>query len=387
MTASDHLFSIADRLFTLFSRLSMAELALNLILTCGVVAVGLLTAWSWGRLLRWTAGRLPGEPSAERKIRTTRVIHWADGLLSVFGIALGVIVVCRIWGVDILAWASAGLGEQLVAGVLRLGLILFAAVGAMELAGFLISQGMAKMVSASSDPRRRAQLNTLGPLLRGIAQTTIVIVFSLMALGEIGVKIGPLLAGAGVVGVALGFGAQTLVKDFLTGLFLVVEDIVSVGDIVRIGDSGGQVEQMTLRTIRLRDFNGTLHVFPYGEAQVVHNLTKSFSYYVFDLQVAYSADLDRALAVMRGVGDELEADPAFREKILAPLEVVGVDSLADNGVMLKARIKTLPIEQWTVGREYNRRIKLAFDREGIEIPFPHMQLVLPDSLLSEMARR
>jgi small conductance mechanosensitive channel len=207
-----------------------------------------------------------------------------------------------------------------------------------------------------------------------------------MALGEVGVKIGPLLAGAGVVGLALGFGAQTIVKDFLTGLFLIIEDIVSVGDIIRIGESGGLVEQMTLRTIRLRDLDGTLHVFPYGEAQVVHNLTKTFSYYVFDLQVSYGSNIDRALEVMRTVGDGLKSDPAFADFILEPIEVLGVDRLGDSGVVLKARIKTAPIKQWVVGREYNRRIKLAFDREGVEIPFPHMQLVLPEKQISELAK-
>ncbi len=206
-----------------------------------------------------------------------------------------------------------------------------------------------------------------------------------MGLGKLGVKIGPLLAGAGVVGVALGFGAQTLVKDFLTGIFLIVEDIVSVGDIVRIGDSGGLVEQMTLRTIRLRDFDGTVHVFPYSEAQVLHNLTKSFSYYVFDLQVPYASDLDAALAIMRRVGARLKADPDFADKILEPIEVVGVDSLADSGVVLKARIKTPPLQQWTVGREYNRRIKLAFDEAGVEIPFPHLKIVMPERQIAELA--
>jgi len=207
-----------------------------------------------------------------------------------------------------------------------------------------------------------------------------------MGLSEVGVQIGPLLAGAGVVGIAVGFGAQTLVKDFLTGLFLIAEDIVSVGDIVRIGDSGGLVEEMTLRTIRLRDFDGALHVFPYGEAQVVHNLTKTFSYSVFDLQISYGSSIDAALRLMREVGEEMRLDPGFSDKILEPIEVVGVDNLADSGVVLKARIKTRPLEQWTVGREYNRRIKHAFDAAGVEIPFPHMKVVLPEGQISELAR-
>ena len=187
-----------------------------------------------------------------------------------------------------------------------------------------------------------------------------------------------------MIGLALGFGAQTLVKDFLTGLFLIAEDAVSVGDIVQIADSSGTVEQMTLRSIRLRAFDGVLHVFPYSEAQVVHNKTKTFSCYVFDLQVSYSADIERALAVMKQVGDAVQADPAFGQNFLEPIQIFGVDSLGDSGVVLKARIRTKPQQQWMVGREYNKRIKLAFDREGIEIPFPHMKVVLPEEQISDL---
>ena len=158
---------------------------------------------------------------------------------------------------------------------------------------------------------------------------------------------------------------------------------------VRLRSGARQLDELSrrvgLRTIRLRDFDGTLHVFPYGEAQVVHNLTKTFSYYVFDLQISYESDIDRALQVMRRTGQELQKDPAFAARILEPIEVVGVDSLGDSGVSLKARIKTVPIEQWSVGREYNRRIKLAFDREGIVIPYPHMRIVLPERQFTAMA--
>ena len=219
-------------------------------------------------------------------------------------------------------------------------------------------------------------------MLKATAHAAIAVTASLMLLAEAGLKIGPLLAGAGIVGVALGFGAQTLVRDLLTGFSLIVEDIVSVGDIVRIGESGGLVESMSLRTIRLRDFDGTLHVFPYGEAQVVHNLTKAFSYYVFDLQISYGSDIEKALRIMAATGDALKADARFADKILEPIEVVGVDALGESGVTLKARIKTRPLAQWDVGREYNKRIKQAFDREDIQIPYPHMRLVFPELILA-----
>lgn len=386
MTASEQLIATGRAALDHLAAMSLLQISLNLAITGALVAAGFAAAWGLRRLLRAAARRVPGPHTAERTIRTsrvTRILAWTLRLVT------GVVVlalIANVWGLDVMAWASRGYGEAFVGGALRLVAMFIVAVAAFELAGLLIGRVIGGIVDRAHDPRRQAQLRTLGPLLQGIAQTAILIVVTLMALSEIGVKIGPLLAGAGVVGIALGFGAQTLVKDFLTGMFLIVEDIVSVGDIVRIGASGGLVESMTLRTIRLRDFDGTLHVFPYSEAQVVHNLTKTFSYYVFDLQISYGSDIDEALRIMKAVGAEMQAEPEFADKILEPIEVVGVDNLADSGVMLKARIKTLPIQQWTVGREYNRRIKLAFDRAGVEIPFPHMQVVLPEQQLSELAR-
>lgn len=385
MTASERLLSGWQDTTLHFAQLGWPQVSLNLALTFLVAVSALALVWIARRTMRVAVQRLPGPHTADRAVRTTRVARlaaWAVRLLAAVG---AILVIGQIWGADPIAWLSRGAGQVLAGAALRLVILLVVATAAFEMAGFIIGRLFAGVAAGASEARRRAQLKTLGPLLEGIVQTAIVIVATLMALSELGVKIGPLLAGAGVVGIALGFGAQTLVKDFLTGVFLIVEDIVSVGDIVRVGESGGLVEAMTLRTIRLRDFDGTLHVFPYSEAQVVHNLTKTFSYYVFNLQVSYGSDIDDALRIMKRVGEEMQAEPAFAAKILEPIEVVGVDNLADSGVVLKARIKTLPIEQWSVGREYNRRIKLAFDRAGVEIPFPHMKVVLPDQQLSELA--
>ena len=385
MTASERILAALQALFAHFSALSPLAWVLNLALT----ALAVLLAFGAGRLARRMARfgghRLPGRADAEMTVRVNRLARLAGWIVQALAGIAAVLVVADIWGFNLVAWTTTPLGARILAGLVRLGLLLVVSVAVFELVGLAIGRGMEGFADHAAEPRRRAQLATLSPLLRGVAQTAIVIVALLMALSELGVKIGPLLAGAGVVGVALGFGAQTLVKDFLTGIFLIVEDIVSVGDIVRIGDSGGLVEQMTLRTIRLRDFDGTVHVFPYSEAQVLHNLTKSFSYYVFNLQVSYDSDIDSALAIMKRVGAQLQANPDFADKILEPIEVVGVDNLADSGVVLKARIKTLPIQQWSVGREYNRRIKLAFDEAGVEIPFPHLKVVMPERQIAELA--
>jgi len=385
MTASERILAALKALFAHFASLSPLAWALNFALTTAAVLIALGAGRLARRLARLGAHRLPGPADAEMTVRVNRLARLAGWIVQVMAALAAVLIVADIWGFNLLAWTATPFGARALAGLVRLGFLLVAAVAVFELAGLAIGRTMDGFADHAAEPRRRAQLATLAPLLRGLAQAAILIVAILMALSELGVKIGPLLAGAGVVGVALGFGAQTLVKDFLTGIFLIVEDIVSVGDIVRIGDSGGLVEQMTLRTIRLRDFDGTVHVFPYSEAQVLHNLTKSFSYYVFNLQVSYDSDIDSALAIMKRVGAQLQANPDFADKILEPIEVVGVDNLADSGVVLKARIKTLPVQQWSVGREYNRRIKLAFDEAGVEIPFPHLKVVMPERQVAELA--
>ncbi|MDZ4320532.1 MAG: mechanosensitive ion channel family protein, partial [Phenylobacterium sp.] len=214
----------------------------------------------------------------------------------------------------------------------------------------------------------------------------IIIIGAMMILAEIGLEIGPLLAGAGVVGLAIGFGAQTLVKDFLTGIFLISEDILAVGDVVEIAGSSGVVEQMTIRTVRLRALDGTLHVLPYGEAQIIHNMTKIFSYHVIELGVSYESDIDKAFEVMARVVEDMRADPDLGPKILEPLEVMDVSALADSGVVLRGRIKTPPGDQWGIGRAFNRKIKTAWEAAGIEIPYPHMHLVVPQALTQPPAQ-
>lgn len=387
MTAGEQMISAIGKFAAGLGALSPSEILLNAALTLMTILAGAVVSHGIRWLFRYGARRVPGPPNAERQVRVSRATRITSLIIRIGVTLAALFVIAGVWGLDLATALSVALGRGAFETAVRLGLMLVATVVVLELAGFLINHAIGGLAANAVGRRRRAQLNTLGPLMRGVAQSVILMVAGLMLLGELGVQIGPLLAGVGVVGIAVGFGAQTLVKDFLTGAFLVIENIVSVGDVVRIGDCGGLVEEMTLRTIRLRDFDGILHVFPYGEAQVVHNLTKSFSYYVFDLQISYGSDIDRAIAIMRRVGGELQRDPSFGEKILEPIEVVGVDGLAASGVSLKARVKTAPIEQWNVGREYNRRIKLAFDHEGIDIPFPHMQVVLPEGQLAKLLSR
>lgn len=377
-TASEQVILGFQESWNALLRLGPAALALNVALSALVLGaafgVGLLVR----RLLKRGVRAVPGPADAEKTIRTRRVtqVTWAvfeTGLVLAAFFALA-----SIWGFDLLGWLTAGLGQQVVQSVVRIAVLAVITFAAAELATLLVNRVLARMAHHKSGGiRREAQLNTIGPLLHGVARGVIIIMGAMMILAEIGLEIGPLLAGAGVIGLAIGFGAQTLVKDFLTGIFLISEDIVAVGDVVEIAGSSGVVEQMTIRTLRLRALDGTLHVLPYGEAQIIHNMTKVFSYHVVELGVSYESDIDKAFEVMAEVVEEMRADPDLGPKILEPLEVMDVSALADSGVVLRGRIKTPPGAQWGVGRAFNRRIKQAWDAAGVEIPYPHMHLVMP----------
>ena len=232
-----------------------------------------------------------------------------------------------------------------------------------------IVETMRRRGRADIELEKRAE--TLSGLFRKTVVVVIWIIAVIMALKEAGFDIGPILAGAGVVGLAVGFGAQNLVRDLVSGLFLLLENQVHVNDVAIINGTGGLVEQINVRTIVLRGLDGTVHVFPNGGITTLSNMTHEYSYYVFSIGVAYKEDTDRVIEVLRQIADDFMKEEKYKPLILAPLEVLGVDSFGDSAVIIKARFKTLPIQQWTVGREMNRRIKKKFDKEGIEIPFPH----------------
>jgi small conductance mechanosensitive channel len=197
----------------------------------------------------------------------------------------------------------------------------------------------------------------------------------LLVLGEVGISLAPILGAAGVVGIAVGFGAQTLVKDYVSGFLLLLENQIRVGDAVEISGKSGVVEEVTLRFIRLRDFGGNVHFIPNNTIGVITNSSLGFAYAVLDVGIAYGSDIEVSMQVMRDVDEIMREDANFSGKILKPLEIAGVDQWADSSVMIKARIQVKPLEQWHVRREYLKRLKIAFDAKGVEIPFPHVKLV------------
>ena len=255
---------------------------------------------------------------------------------------------------------------------LRILLIFILAYALVRTIGVLVKRFEAELNRGTGlDALERVKrARTLGSVVNKAATALIVAIAAVMVMKELHLDIGPVLTSAGIAGVALGFGAQWLVRDIISGFFLILEDQVRVGDVAAINGVGGLVEELNLRTIVLRDMEGTVHVFPNGAINTLANKSKDFSYYVMDLGVSYREDPDRVAAVLRRIGGELQSDPAFGPFILAPIEVLGIEAFTDWALQLKVRIKTMPLKQWDVGRELRRRIKKAFDAEGIEIPFP-----------------
>jgi moderate conductance mechanosensitive channel len=255
---------------------------------------------------------------------------------------------------------------------LRVLFIVLVAYALMRTVGLLVARFEHEMTLGTDLEalERAKRARTLGSVVRNVTTALVVGIALLMVLHEFNVDITPVLTGAGIVGLAVGFGAQTLVRDIISGFFMILENQVRVGDVASINGTGGMVEAINLRTIVLRDQQGTVHVFPNGGITTLANLTKDFSFYVIDIGISYDEDPDRVAAVLRETGASLQDDLAFSPSILEPIEILGVDNFGDSSVMMKVRIKTVPLKQWEVGRELRKRIKKAFDAHGIEIPFP-----------------
>ncbi len=217
---------------------------------------------------------------------------------------------------------------------------------------------------------------TIGGVVRKAMAVVIWAIAAIMILKEMDFDVRPLLAGAGIIGVAIGFGAQSIVKDVLSGLFMLIENQLRVNDVAIINGKGGLVEEINLRTTVLRDEDGAVHIFPNGGIQTISNLTREYSYYVFNVAVAYKTDTDQVIAVLKEVAEQLMQEDPYKAVILAPLDVLGVDKIGPDAVVVKARIKTAPIKQWLVGREMNRRIKKRFVDADIQMPFPTQRIEL-----------
>jgi small conductance mechanosensitive channel len=320
-----------------------------------------LSRISFLALDRWTAPRA-GTSLTHRQVMAflIRPLIW---VVAAFTIAAS-------WGFHINVLIANPMGQRVTNAVISIALTLFILTIIYETLNSAIERHLSRKDPEGKTPVASARARTLLPMVRN----TVFMLFSGIAmltfLSAIGINIGPLLAGAGVVGVAIGFGSQSLVKDFLTGLFIVMENTVAVGDIVKIGEFSGSVEAMSVRTIRLRDLDGSLHILPFSEVSKITNMTKGFSYALFTVGVSYGTDINRVMAILREIGADLQEDPIFKRVILEPIEVLGVDSLGDSAILIQSRMRTRPGKQWDIKRQLLLRIVQRFDKEGIDIPFP-----------------
>jgi len=255
-------------------------------------------------------------------------------------------------------------------------LIIVLAIIALRLSAAVSKRVFKILPHDRSDDEYQKRADTLGSVIKYVLNIVILLVMSMMVLGELGIEVGPIIAAAGVLGLAVGFGAQDLVKDVIGGFFILLEDQIRVGDVVQVAGKGGLVEKINLRMTILRDMAGNVHYIPNGEINLVTNMTKDFSRYVFEVGVAYREDVDEVIEVLKQLDEELRNDPEYSDDIIEPLEVMGLDQFGDSAVVIKARTTTKPIKQWRVGREFNRRMKKRFDELNIEIPFPHQTIYI-----------
>lgn len=277
---------------------------------------------------------------------------------------------------NIIDWLSSEGLQWIITSGLKILLIIILMLVSLRIARIISRKIFSVFQREESDIESQKRIDTLSSVLRYIMNITIISLSLVIILSELGVQIGPILAAAGVLGLAVGFGAQSLVQDLISGFFILFEDQIRVGDVVQVSGKGGLVEKINLRMTILRDLAGNVHYIRNGQINLVTNMTKGYSRYVFDIGVAYREDIDQVIQVMKEVDEDLRNDPEYGNDILEPLEVLGLDQFADSAIIIKARTTTKPIQQWRVAREFNRRLKKRFDKENIEIPFPHVTLYM-----------
>ena len=318
--------------------------------------------------------RLPDEVKLRLPLLESRLNAFVPAVLKVVRwlVLLAVAVtILQLWGVaDIAGWLGAGGGQEVLARAIGVGLI----AGIALLLWLALSSWVDYRLNPNYGKQPGPRERTLLALFRSAATALLASVALMLALAEIGVNIAPLLAGAGVLGLAVGFGAQKLVQDIITGIFIQFENAINEGEVVTAGGITGVVERLSIRSLGLRDLQGVYHIVPFSSVDAVSNFMRGFGYHVAEIGIAYRENVDEAKAVMHAAFDELCQNPEIGPAITAPLDWHGLTAFGNSAITLRARIKTLPGQQWAAGRAYNAIIKRRFDEAGIEIPFPHMTL-------------
>ncbi|MCE8053153.1 mechanosensitive ion channel [Halomonas desiderata] len=374
-----HLFALAYFLMVLVLTLTRPADALPFVLmatlkTVVVVVVGMLLSslltHSIGRRIRLSDDMRRKLPLLEPRLNS--YVPNALRVIRTVILAAVVLLVLDAWGAfDLAAWYASEPGRGLVGTLVSVAVILLLAIGVWLGLASLIEHKL-NPETGTGEPDARAK--TLLTLFRNALAIALITMTAMIVLSEIGINIGPLIAGAGVLGLAIGFGAQKLVQDIITGIFIQVENAMNTGDVVSVGGITGTAERLSIRSVGIRDLSGTYHIVPFSSVDTVSNFMREFGYHVGEYGIAYRESIDEAIVALREAFDELAADETHKMNIVAPLEVAGVTALANSSVNIRVRIKTTPGTQWGIGRAYNRLVKLHFDAKGIEIPFPHTTL-------------
>ncbi len=350
------------------------------VLTLVLIAV-LRFAEAYLKRIRRRGLTLGGSLGARLPVLERRANHYlpvASFLIRTALYLLALLVFLDIWGIASLGLMFSGFGRRITGAGLAITIAVIVSVFGWELLSALIEQYLTETDADGLPLPRSARTRTLLPLLRNATLIVLIIFVTVTVLTELGLNIAPLLAGAGVIGLAIGFGAQTLVKDVITGLFILFEDTISVGDTIEVDGRTGTVESISIRTIRLRDSDGAIHTVPFSSVTTVKNQSRQFAVWNLTLDLAPDTDIARLYDVLSGIDAEIRADEAFAPLILLPLTILGIDKFTDNAIVVKGNLRTLPSAKDQVGREFNRRIKMKFADAGIKMAVPRRVITVTD---------
>lgn len=305
-------------------------------------------------------------PLLERRLNI--YLPWLVRAIRLGILLTTIALILAVWHVtNVFDWLGTDPGQQFLSTAFDVAFILLGTLFAWLVTASLIEIKL----NGVNDHMPSARMQTLLSLFRNVVAIALLTMAAMMVLSELGVNIGPLLAGAGVLGLAIGFGAQKLVQDVITGVFIQLENAINTGDTITVGGITGTAEWLSIRSVGLRDLNGTYHIVPFSSVEVVSNYMRGYAYHMAEYGIAYRESIDEAMTHLEAAFEELTTDPAMRGKILEPIRIPGVTALGASSVNIRVQIKTAPGEQWNVGRAYNRLVKMHFDAAGIEIPFPH----------------
>ncbi len=366
LESNENKFSLIKKIKFNVSSIDINKLFISIIKSLAII----LFSFFLIRLVRIALNKVllnKTEIDSENFSKNNRYIIFARKIITFSIFLISILLILKIFNIDVIKYFSSDFGFQLASRTLTIVLVIILSL----ILWSLISSAIDRVLLKANLDRSGNRIRTLLPLARNAILILIIITSTIIILSEIGINIAPLLAGAGIIGLAIGFGAQTLVKDIITGAFIVFENTLAIGDVIEVANHSGVVEGMTIRTIKLRDLKGRIHTIPFSSVDTIVNMTRDYSFVVSEIGVSYQEDTDFVIDIIKNVFDDLKNDETYKQNIIDQLEVMGLERFDDSAVIIKIRIKTKPGLQWSVNREFNRRIKYAFDESNIEIPYPH----------------